>query len=138
MLPPIFVCTATATGAAASRLALAGTGLPPGHPTRTALATVEAVAMGTELALSSRAERRLGRIGRPLREGVPGRCFEFARWATRAALAVRASGRRAGPVGDHAPSVLFALAALAYRFGWVEAGKASSQDEEAVVEMARR
>jgi hypothetical protein len=138
MLPPLFVCTATASGAAASRLALAATGLPAGHPTRTALAAVEAVAMGAELALSSRAERKLGRIGRPLREGFPGRCFEVARWATRAGLAVRASGRRAGPVGDHAPSVLFALAALAYRFGWVEAGKASARDEEAIIEMARR
>ena len=136
-LPPIFVCTATATGAAATRLALTAAGMPGGHPTRTALAQLEAAAMGTELALSARSEHRLGRIGRPLREGRAGRYFEIARWAARAGLALRAVGRRAGPVGDHAPSVLFALSALLFRFGWVEAGRVSARDEEAVVEMAR-
>ena len=68
-LPPIFVCTATATGAAATRLALSAAGMPARHPTRTALAQVEAAAMGTELALSARSEHRLGRIGRPLPGG---------------------------------------------------------------------
>ncbi len=34
MLPPIFVCTATATGAAANRLALAATGVREGSPSR--------------------------------------------------------------------------------------------------------
>jgi hypothetical protein len=137
-LPPIFICTATATGAAATRLTLSAAGLPAGHPTRTALGAVEAGAMGLELALSSQIERRLGRIGRPLHEGRPGRLFNAARWAVRAGLALRAAGRRAGPVGDHAPSVLFALSALAFRFGWVDAGRASARDEEAIVEMARR
>jgi hypothetical protein len=138
MLPPIFVCTATATGAAATRLTLSAAGQPAGHPTRTALGAVETVAMGAELGLSSVSERRLGRIGRPLREGRAGRLFDAARWAVRAGLGLRLAGRRAGPVGDHAPSALFALAALAFRFAWVEAGRASARDEEAVIEMARR
>ena len=33
-LPPIFVCTASASGAAATRLALVALGTPAGHPTR--------------------------------------------------------------------------------------------------------
>jgi hypothetical protein len=136
-LPPIFVCTATATGAAASRLTLSATGLPAGHPTRAALAVVETAAMGTELALSERTERRLGRIGRPLRQGRAGGWLRLGRWTAGAGLALRLAGRRAGPLGNHAPSVLFALSALCFRFGWVDAGKASARDEEAVVEMGR-
>ena len=49
-LGPIFVCTATATGAAANRLVLVATGMPVGHPTRNALGTIETLAMGGELA----------------------------------------------------------------------------------------
>ena len=58
---PIFVSTATATGAAARRLAIFATGTRPvGPPTRNTLGTVETMAMATELALSSYNERRLG------------------------------------------------------------------------------
>src|SRR3712207_3928197 len=52
LLGPIFVATATATGASACRLALAATGLPEGHPTRGALGVVERGAMSAELLLS--------------------------------------------------------------------------------------
>src|SRR5439155_17216786 len=57
-LPPIFVCTAAATGAAANRLVLAASGTPVGDPTRTALGTVETAAMATELVMSSVNEHR--------------------------------------------------------------------------------
>src|SRR5205814_2952238 len=72
-LPAIFACTAAATGAAANRLVLAARGMKVGHPSRTALGTVETTAMGAELVLSSLNERRLGRLGLALDEGRAGR-----------------------------------------------------------------
>jgi hypothetical protein len=134
-LPPIFVCTAAAGGAAANRLVLAAAGVPQGHPTRVALGTVETVAMGAELALSVVNERRLGRLSRALGEGGPGRLNRLAKWAVRAGLAARFAPRRG--VADHVASVLYLLAALAFRFAWVGAGRASARDDEAVARMAR-
>jgi hypothetical protein len=137
VLPPIFMCTAVATGAATNRLVLSATGLPTGHPTRTALGTVETAAMATELALSSFHERRLGRLGDALDEGTPGRLFEFAKWAVRVGLALRGARKRGGPRVHHVASVLYILAGLAFRFAWVGAGRASAADHEAVAAMAR-
>jgi len=134
-LPPIFICTAAAGGAAANRLALAAAGVPAGHPTRQALGTVETIAMGAELALSTVNERRLGALSGALEEGTPGRLFRFAKWAVRAGLALRFAPRRGA--ADHLASILYLLAALGFRFGWVEAGKASARDDEAVARMAR-
>ena len=130
-LPPIFICTAAAGGAAANRLVLAAVGVPRGHPTRAALGTVETVAMASELALSALNERRLGRLG----DALEGRTFTLAKWAVRAGLALRFGSRHAA--AHHAASALYLLAALAFRFGWVEAGKASARDDEAVARMAR-
>jgi hypothetical protein len=136
-LPPIFVCTALATGAAANRLVLAATGTPPGHPTRNALGTIETVAMGTELALSSLNERRLGSLAGALEHGRPGHLFSFAKWAVRAGLALRFTRTRFGPWEHHVASLLYLSAGLAFRFAWVEAGKASARDDEAVARTAR-
>jgi hypothetical protein len=136
-LGPIFVCTATATGAAANRLVLAATGLPDGHPTRKALGTIETVAMGGELALSTINERRLGRLGEVLEQGRPGAQFGFAKWAARGGLALRLARGRGGPWVDHVASVLYLLAGLAFRFAWVGAGRASAEDHEAVARTAR-
>jgi hypothetical protein len=55
----------------------------------------------------------------------------------RAGLALRLLGRRAGPLPEHAASLIFLLAGLGYRLAWVEAGKASAGDHEAVAAMAR-
>lgn len=52
-VPPIFVSTATATGAAATRLVLTPCGLPAEHPTHAALSGLETTAIATELTLSS-------------------------------------------------------------------------------------
>jgi hypothetical protein len=138
LLPPIFVCTATATGAAANRLALAASGARPGDPTRTALGTVETAAIATELALSALNERRLGDLGRALRAGGPERPFGAAKWAVRAALALRLVRGRGGARADHAASVLHLLAGLAFRFAWVGAGRTSALDDEGVARDARR
>jgi hypothetical protein len=136
-LPPIFVCTATATGAAATRLALAATGLPPGHPTRVALGTVETAAMGMELGLSSFNERRLGGLGHALEEGRPGTLFKLAKWGVRAGLALRVARGRGGPWVHHLASVLYILSGLAFRFAWVGAGRTSATDDRAVARAAR-
>jgi hypothetical protein len=135
LLPPIFVCTATATGAAATRLALAATGAPAGSPSRTALARVETAAMAAELVLSTANERRLGALAKPLEEGRAGRLFQGAKAAVAAGLALRAS-RRQG-LADNAASALFLGAGLAFRYAWVAAGRTSAADDEAVARAAR-
>jgi hypothetical protein len=136
-LGPIFVSTAAATGAAATRLVLVAAGLPRDHPTRRALGRVETGAMAAELALSTVNERRLGRLSRSLHEGRGGRLFRAAKWGVRAGLALRAGRGRGGPAVHHLASALFLGAGLAFRYAWVEAGKHSARDDEAVACMAR-
>ncbi len=136
-LGPIFIATATAKGAAANRLVLAATGLPTGHPTRNALGTIETLAMAAELTMSTVNKKRLGRLARSLEEGRPGRFFQAAEWMIRAGLALRLARSRGGPWIHHLASVLFLLAGLAFRFGWVGAGRASALDHEAVARMHR-
>jgi DMSO reductase anchor subunit len=141
LLPPIFVCTATASGAAATRLALAATGMPRrSAPTRGALAALEAGAMAAELVLSALNDRRLGVAGRALERGRPGRLLKAARALNAAGLAGRAAirfARRAPAGADEVPSALFLAAALLYRFGWVAAGRPSALDHGAVAALAR-
>ena len=137
-LGPIFVATATATGAAATRLAMVAAGLPQGHPTRQALGRVETGAVAAELALSTINERRLGRVGDALEAGRAGRLSRAAKWGMRAGLALRLARRRGGPWTHHAASVLYLGGGLAFRYAWVEAGKQSARDDEAVARLARR
>ena len=136
-LPPIFVCTAAATGAAANRLVLALVGVPVGDPSRTALGTVETAAMGSELVLSSLNERRLGRLGEALDTGRANRLFEVAKWSVRAGLALRFARGRGGPWTHHVGSALYLVGGLSFRFAWIEAGRNSARDDEAVARMAR-
>ena len=136
-LSPIFVATAAATGAAATRLTLAATGLPVGHPTRTAVARIETTAMATELGLSYYNEKRLGRLGHVLEEGRPGGLFKGAKRAVEAGLALRLLGRRGGGLAQHASSLLFLGAGLAFRYAWVGAGRESARDHVNVARMAR-
>jgi hypothetical protein len=136
-LGPIFVCTAAATGASATRLALVASGLPVGHPTRNALGTIETGAIGGELLLSLINERRLGRAGLSLEGGTPGRLFRAAKWGVRSGLALRLVRRPLGPNAHHVASVLYLGAGLAFRFAWVLAGRESAHDDEAVARMAR-
>jgi Polysulphide reductase, NrfD len=133
-LGPIFVATATATGAAACRLTLAATGVKPGHPTREALGRVEAGAMFAELALSTLNERHLG----PLRSGLErSRTYKSAKWLVRVGLALRYGRRKPGSRTHHAASGLFLLAGLLFRFAWVDAGKANARDDRVVATMHR-
>jgi formate-dependent nitrite reductase membrane component NrfD len=129
LLPPIFVCTALGTGAAASRLTLAVLG--GDRRTRAALAALETGAMSAELALSAVNERRLG----PLKRALEGKLLRAAQALTLAGLASRAVRR---PEAGHAASGLFLAAGLAFRFAWVRAGRRSALDHEAVAADARR
>jgi formate-dependent nitrite reductase membrane component NrfD len=136
-LGPIFVSTAAATGAAATRLALVATGLPVGHPTRRALGTVETGAMSAELILSIVNERRLGPLASGLEAGRPGTLFKAAKWAVRAGLAMRFARKRGGPWTHHVASMLYLIAGLMFRYAWVGAGRLSARDDEAVARMHR-
>jgi formate-dependent nitrite reductase membrane component NrfD len=131
-LGPIFVCTATATGAAATRLVLAATGVPQGHPTRLALSRVEAGAMGAELALSELNHHRLGSLGDALEQGRAGKLFSVAKWLARGGLALQLARR-----AQHAASACYLAAGLCFRFAWVGAGRSSARDDEAVARTAR-
>jgi DMSO reductase anchor subunit len=128
LLPPIFVCTATATGAAAGRLTLAVVGSR--RETRSALAALETLAMSTELVLSFVNERRLG----PLAEALEGPLLRAAEAGALAGLASRAIRR---PWAGHAASGLFLAAGLAFRLAWVKAGRRSARDDAAVAANAR-
>jgi hypothetical protein len=136
-LGPVFVCTATATGAAATRLALVASGLPVGHPTRQALGRVETGAMAAELLLSQLNEHRLGELRPALEEGRTGRLFSTAKWLVRGGLSLRLLRGPAGPGVHHVASVLYLLAGLLFRYAWVGAGKRSAEDDHAVAAMAR-
>jgi formate-dependent nitrite reductase membrane component NrfD len=137
VLGPIFICTATASGAAATRLTLVGRGMPDSHPTQRALGTVETASILTELVLSQVNHRRLGPIGEVTRHGRPGALFRTAEGAVSAGLLARQLGRRRGPYWHDLASVLYLLGALAFRYAWVEAGKASAVDHSGVAAMAR-
>jgi formate-dependent nitrite reductase membrane component NrfD len=137
-LGPIFVSTATATGAAATRLTLAVAGQPDDHPTQRALGRLEAAAMLTELTLSMLNERRLGSLGDAFSEGTARPAYRAAKLLVRAGLALNVLGlRRFKTTVEHVTSVLFLAGGLAFRFAWIEAGKASARDDEAVASMAR-
>jgi formate-dependent nitrite reductase membrane component NrfD len=134
-LGPIFICTATATGAAATRLVLVASGVEHGHPTRIALRNVQAGAMAAELALSMFNERRLGRHAEPLHHN---RKMRWAKRLVNAGLGLQFLRGRGGPAeAGHGASVLYLLAGLLFRYAWVEAGPASARDDRAVAEMSR-
>jgi formate-dependent nitrite reductase membrane component NrfD len=131
-LGPIFVATATATGAAACRLVLTVTGVQPGHRTREALARVETGAITAELILSTVNEHRLGRLANAIEEGTPGRFLHAAKWLVRFGLTSRlVTGRFSGPA-HQAASVAYLGAGLCFRYAWVLAGPQSARDDEAV------
>jgi len=136
-LGPIFVASATATGAAACRLALVGGGLPSGHPTREAVGRVETCAIAAELALSAVNQRRLGELSPALEDGAAGRLFRGAKWMALAGLALRLA-RRASPFTHHLASGLYLAGGLAFRYAWLAAGRRSAADHEAVAREARR
>ena len=136
-LGPIFVATATATGAAATRLVLVATGLPADHATHEALGRVETGAMTIELLLSAINERRLGPTGEALQRGTAGKVFRVAKGAVVAGLASRLLRRRHGVAADNVASAIYLLAGLGFRVAWIDAGKHSARDDRVVADTAR-
>ena len=137
ILGPAFVATATATGAAATRLVLVASGLPHSHPTRRALGTIETASMLTELSISTLGERQLGDAAEALRGGRPGIYFRAAKSLVGVGIALRLVARRTGPREHDLASVMYLAAGLAFRLAWVSAGKPSAQDDAAVAAMGR-
>jgi formate-dependent nitrite reductase membrane component NrfD len=137
IIPPSFIATASATGAAAVRLVLVASGLPNGHPTRRALSTIETAAMVTELGISALGERRLGDAGGALRRGRPGVYFRVGKSLVVLGIALRLAARRTGSREHNVASVLYLAAGLSFRFAWVYAGQASAADDAAVASVAR-
>ena len=135
ILGPAFVATATATGAAATRLVLVACGLPRGHPTRRALGAIETASMLTELSISALGERRLGDAAEALRRGRPGLYFRTAKSLVAFGLSLRLVARRTGPREHELASFMYLAAGLAFRFAWVYAGRASATDDAAVAAM---
>jgi formate-dependent nitrite reductase membrane component NrfD len=136
-LGPIFISTATLTGAATTRLVLTATGVRAGHPTREALGRVESGAMAAELLLSELNRHRLGSLASVLEDGAGAVWFRRAQWLARAGLSARLIRKRGGGVAEHFASFCFLSAALCFRFAWVESGRSSAEDDEAVARMAR-
>ena len=114
-LGPIFVSTATATGAAATRLALTAAGRPEEAADPLSRSRrLETGAVLTELALSSVNERRLGRVGDCCREGPAGRLLVHGKGARdRGPRAARAGPRRSRRLS--ATSALYLAGGLAFR-----------------------
>jgi formate-dependent nitrite reductase membrane component NrfD len=137
ILGPAFVATATATGAAATRLTLVASGLPHGHPTRSALGTIETASMLTELSISALGERRLGDAADALRRGRPGLYFRAAKTLVTIGISLRLLARRTGSREHELASVMYLAAGLLFRFAWVYAGRASATDDALVAATAR-
>lgn len=112
----------------------AAVGTPDAHGAR----SVETGAIFAELALSSVNERRLGRAGDALESGRAGWLFRGAKWGVRGGLALRLLRGRGGVAVHHVASAIYLAAGLAFRYAWVEAGKASAHDDAAVAAMGRR
>ena len=85
VLGPVFICTAAASGAAATRLALAAGGMSDEHPTQEALDRVETASILAELTLSAINRRRPGAIGDVMHAGRSGLLFRGAEFAVSAA-----------------------------------------------------
>lgn len=136
-LGPIFICTATATGAASTRLTLAATRTQSGHPTRVALGHIETGALAVEFLLSQINERCLGEeAAAPLKHGRSGRIFRAAKVAALGGLAVRAARPRSEGL-HHLASAAFLAAGLGWRYAWLAAGPASARDDVTVARIAR-
>jgi formate-dependent nitrite reductase membrane component NrfD len=137
ILGPAFVATATATGAAATRLVLVASGLPSGHPTGRALGTLETAAMLSELSLSRLGERWLGDAAEAFQRGDAAVFYRAAKSLVGLGLSLRLLARRTGRREHDIASLMYLIAGLAFRFAWVEAGKVSATQDEVVAAMGR-
>jgi formate-dependent nitrite reductase membrane component NrfD len=140
LIPPVFMGTAVATGAAATRLALVASGLPHGHPTRRALGAIETASMVFELSLSALGERRMGPAAEALQTGRPGQFFRAAKALVLLGIALRSAARWSSHPSSREhdfASVVYLVGGAGFRFAWLYAGRASATDDAAVAAMGR-
>ena len=88
LLAPIFVCTATASGAAANRV------FQRRGPAREALGQIELIAMTSKLVLTALNDRQLGDLSKPLHAH---RMHKVSNWAARLSIALRLAAPRRRP-----------------------------------------
>ena len=136
-LGPIFVSTATLTGAATTP----GWCWPRSGPRSTTRparpwATSRTPPWPRSCCSPRSTTTALGRLAAVLDEGPGGTWFHRAKWLARTGLAAQVVRRRV-PRSEHFSSVCFLAAALCYRFAWVWSGPPSADDDEAVARMAR-
>jgi formate-dependent nitrite reductase membrane component NrfD len=132
-MPPLFVASAIASGAAVVSLL----GLSERESTITRrFGMVGAVA---ELAATSAVQRdasAVREVGRPLREGVPGILWRGARTLTAASIVLGLAPRR-WRWARHASAATAILGGLSLRFALMQAGKASSRNSRAATAQQR-
>jgi hypothetical protein len=93
--------------------------------------------MLSELSLSAVGERRLGDSAEALRRGRPGVFFRTAKGLVALGLSLRLVARLTGTREHDLASVSYLAAGLAFRFAWVDAGKASAADDAGVAAIGR-
>ena len=137
VLGPVFVCTAAASGAAATRLALVAGGMPEEHPTQAALGHVETASILAELALSAINRRRLRELGDVMHAGRPGACSARRSSPSPPGSSTAADGAPAHPAHPECGQRSLSAGALTYRYAWVEGGKASAAKHSDAAAMGR-
>lgn len=127
-LGPIFGATATATGAAATRLSLSAAGRPEDDLSHVAFSRLQTGAIVTELALSTANELRLRRSGDINPRGGPRVLSRAAAASAVAGLELPVLARRPGArhIVQNLSSLLYLTGGLVFRLARVQAGKASA------------
>ena len=135
-LGPIFVCTATATGAAASRLALAAAGSSRAIRRAPRSARSRRARWPPSSRCRASTSAGSGALGDALETGRRGQAVQGSPSGPCARARPALARGRGGPWPHHLASVLYLAAGLAFRYAWVEAGQASARDDRAVAWMA--
>jgi formate-dependent nitrite reductase membrane component NrfD len=132
-MPPLFVASAIASGAAVlSLLHLSDREEAITHR----FGTVGAVAELVATAALQRESAKIDEVGRPLREGVPGLLWKSARTLTAASLVLGLLPRR-WRWSRPASAVTAIAGGLSLRFALMQAGKASSRNPRATTQQQR-
>ena len=123
-LGPIFVTTATATGAATCRLTLVARGLPAGHPTRHALGASRPPRWRPSCCCRSSTSAGLGPLASGLTTGRRGDCSRPPSGPCGAGWRCGSPGGAAGRPPSTSRAALYLAAGLLFRYAWVKAGQA--------------
>ena len=137
ILGPAFVATATATGAAATRLTLVAADCPTAPDPQGARHDRDRFDADRAVDLGRSASGVSEMPPRRLRSGRPGLYFRAAKTLVALGISLRLVARRTGPREHELASVMYLAAGLLFRFAWVYAGRASATDDAVVAATAR-